>query len=196
MISIDSSKTNLMIVGKGEARQPQPELFEARLRTVVRYADPAAWICAAAVAHAVATMKEALVAVHDNVGVVVVSDEGPQETIQALDDAAVAGFSSPLRFPAGNPGSLVGVTCILYGFRGPTINFIMPPASGVPAGLVLAASWLHRRVCSSVVLTTCARPDAQGLCARSLLLSTRDGMPVQGLMLVDADAAWLSFVGS
>ncbi len=195
MISIDSSNSALMIMGKGEARQPQPELFDARLRTIVRYADPAAWICAVAVAQAVATMKEELTAVRDQVGVVVVSDLGPQETIQALDDAAAAGFSSPLRFPAGNPGSLVGVTCILNGFRGPTINFIMPPESGVPAGLVLAAGWLHRRICSFVVVTSCARPDEQGLCARSLLLSTRDGKPARGLTLVDAEADWLSFVG-
>jgi hypothetical protein len=196
MISVDRLKTALTIVGKGEARQPQPELFEARLRAVVRYADPAAWISAAAVAHAVAALKGALAAEHDDVGVVVVSDEGPRETMQALDEAAVAGSSSPLRYPAGNPGSLVGVTCILHGFRGPTLNFVMPPASGVPVGLVLAAGWLQRRVCPSVVVTACARPDAHGLCARSLLLSARDGTSVPVLPLGDADAAWLSFVGS
>jgi hypothetical protein len=196
MISVDIMKSGLTIAGKGEARQPQPELFDARLRTVVRYADPAAWISAAAVAHAMASIKEALVAVHDDVGVVVVSDEGPQETMQALDEAAVAGFSSPLRFPAGNPGSLVGVTCILHGFRGPTLNFIMPPACGVPAGLVLAAGWLLRRVCSFVVVTACTRLDSQELCARSLLLSARDGATVPVLSLGDAEAAWLSFVGS
>jgi hypothetical protein len=196
MISVDGMKTALTIAGKGEALRPQPELFDARLRTVVRYADPAAWISAAAVVHAGAAMREALAAGRDNVGVVVVSDEGPQETMQALDEAAVAGFSSPLRFPAGNPGSLVGVTCILLGFRGPTLNFIMPPANGVPAGLVLAAGWLQRRVCSFVFVTTCTRLDAQELCARSLLLSARDGTSVPVLPLSNADAAWLSFLGS
>jgi 3-oxoacyl-(acyl-carrier-protein) synthase len=196
MILADNLKMAVTIVGKGEAQRPQPELFEARLRSVVRYADPAAWICAAASARAAAGMKEALAAVRDDVGVVVVSNEGPQDTMQALDDDARAGFSSPVRFPAGNPGSLVGVICILHGFRGPTMNFIMPTATGVPMGLVLAAGWLRRRVCSFVVVTACASPDEHGAFARSLLLSAGDSTLAPDMPLGNAETAWLSFVGS
>jgi hypothetical protein len=115
--------------------------------------------------------------------------------MQALDEAAQKGFSSPLRFPAGNPGSLVGVTCILLGFRGPTMNFIMPPAAGVEVGLVLAAGWLERRVCSSVFITACARMGAQAPCARSLLLSAGDVSIAPASPLGDAEAAWLCFEG-
>jgi hypothetical protein len=109
MIPFGKAAASLNITGKGEANHLQPELFDARLRTVVRYADPAAWISAAAAAHAVASIQDRLSAVRDAVGVIAVSDEGPQEAMQALNEAALAGFSSPLRFPAGNPGSLVGV---------------------------------------------------------------------------------------
>lgn len=184
----------LAIIGTGEARQPQPEMFEARLRAVVRYADPAAWVSAAAVAQAIDSVKADVSAARDDVGVVVISNEGPQETLDALDEAAAAGSSSPLRFPAGNPGSLVGTTCILQGFRGPTMNFIMPAESGVPAGLVLAAGWLQRRVCPFVVVTACTRPDATGSRARSVLLSAQDRASEPVLPLTDAETAWLSFV--
>jgi hypothetical protein len=196
MIPNNSPKSAPLIVGKGEARQPHPELFEPRLRTVVRYADPAAWITAAAVSRAVVAIKEELAAVHDDMGVIVVSDEGPQETIQTLDEAAATGFSSPLRFPAGNPGSLAGVACILHGFRGPTMNFIMPTPSGVPVGLALAAGWLQRGVCASVVVAACARPDEKGLYSRSMVLSAGNRAGVTVLPLGDAEVAWLSFVGS
>jgi hypothetical protein len=196
MILADSLRKALMIVGEGEARKPQPELFDARLRAVVRYADPAAWISSAAVVQALDSVKVAVAAVRDEVGVVVVSDEGPQEAMQALDDLAVAGSSSPLRFPASNPGSLVGVTCILQGFRGPTMNITMPPVSGVPVGFTLAANWLQRRVCPFVVVTSCARLDAQNICARSLLLSAQDQTRVPVLLLDEEKADWLSFVGT
>jgi hypothetical protein len=195
MIGFSSGAVSLAIIGKGAADRAEPELFDARLRTVVRYADPSAWISAAAVAHAVAPSKETFAAMRDKVGVIAISDEGPQEAMQSLEEAALAGFSSPLRFPAANPGSLVGVTCILLGFRGPTMNFIMPPVSGVPMGLVLAAGWLQRRVCSSVVVTSCAHSGAQGPSARSLWLSARDGVVVPASPLDDAQAAWLSFDG-
>ena len=43
-------------------------------------------------------------------GVLVTSPRGPVETIEAVAQAAREGFSSPLRYPASNPGSLAGVT--------------------------------------------------------------------------------------
>ena len=36
----------LMVAGSGEAAPHQRDLFEARIRATVRYADPAAWITA------------------------------------------------------------------------------------------------------------------------------------------------------
>jgi hypothetical protein len=184
-------EAGLRIIGHGEAQQPEPNLFEARLRAVVRYADPASWIVAAAVARAVEPLKETLADLRDRVGVVVVGEEGPQEAMQAIDDAARTGFSSPLRFPAANPGAVVGVTCILLGFRGPTMNFIMPRAEGVPVGWLLAARWLERQVVNYAVITTYSRRDGSAVGARSLLLSTaetdRDGFsPSPGI-----DMNWL-----
>jgi hypothetical protein len=196
MIQFGQGKNPFYIAGKGEALRPEPGLFDARLKSVVRYADPSAWTCAAAVAHAVSARQATLAADRDAVGVIVVGDEGPQEAMQSLDDAAATGFSSPLKFPAGNPGSLVGVTCILLGFRGPTHNLTMPPAAGVPVGLVLAAGWLARRVCSSVLITSCTRQQAEAPRARSLLLITASDALHADSLWSESDLAWLSFVSA
>lgn len=115
--------------------------------------------------------------------------------MQAIDEATLAGFSSPIRYPAANPGSLVGVTCILHGFRGPTLNFVMAPAVGVPISLAMAASWLQRGVCRFVVVTACAWSDQLGSCARSLLLGKKDAQGTSAEPMSDNMAAWLRFDG-
>jgi hypothetical protein len=191
MIQIESAIASMSISGKGEANQPEPDLFEARLRTVVRYADPAAWITAAAVARAVAPLEKRRELLRDTVGVLVVSDEGPQEAMQALDETSQGGFSSPLKFPAANPGSLVGVSCILLGFRGPTTNLIMPLASGVSVALVLAARLLERQVVRYAVIAACSRTAETSIRARALLLSTTETGEGQISQFEKADAAWL-----
>jgi hypothetical protein len=188
------TQLHLNIVGKGEADQPDSALFDARSRSVVRYADPAAWTTAAAVARAVKPVETILTAARDSVAVLVVSDDGPQEAMQALDDAARTGFSSPLRFPAANPGSLVGVSCILLGFRGPTLNLTMSPSEGSAVGLMLASQWLRRRVVDFVLLSTCQRCSDTRPRAHSLLLCKNSSTAVPGAPLSLADVEWLGAV--
>jgi hypothetical protein len=194
MIPANSSGGALTVIGKGEAEKPEPGLFEPRARATVRYADPAAWITAAAVARAVGPVKDSLASVRDHVGVIVASNEGPSETMAVVADAAVNGFSSPLRYPAANPGSLAGVTCIVFGFRGPTLNFILPPARAVLPGLHLAREWLLRRSVHYVVLAVCGRRASAGLLGRCLLVSTEDSSPVAGVRLREKDTVWLSTI--
>jgi len=182
---------SLKVVGRGDAHKPEPELFESRLRNVVRYADPGSWITAAAAARAVGPWKEPLGAERDGVGVIAISEEGPQEAMQAIEEATRTGFSSPLRFPAANPGALVGVTCILLGFRGPTMNFIMPRHEGTSIGLLLADGWLQRRIARYVVVSVCFGRSEGALAARSLLLSAGDSVDIPSLPFVDEDAVWL-----
>lgn len=194
MNEAELARLPLNVIGKGEADQPDLPIFDARLRAVVRYADEAAWTTATAVARAIDPVREIVAAARDSVAVLAVGDHGPQETMQALEKAARAGFSSPLRFPAGNPGSLVGVTCILFGFRGPTLNFTLPPQEGVPVGLEVAAQWLRRRVVEYVVLSTCGIDANTRPVTRSLLLATDRSANHQGEPLTAADVAWLASV--
>ena len=157
-------------VGRGEAGEANKSLFPREAVTTVRYADPAAWVMATAIALAVAPVREQASAARDRVAVLATSDHGPEETIAALARAAREGYSSPMRFPAGNPASLVGVPCILMGFRGPTLNLLMPPADGVPVAWFMAGQWLQHDVARFVVAVACARRPDRGYLARAVVL--------------------------
>jgi hypothetical protein len=183
----------LFVVERGEATEPQRELLGEKIRSIVRYADPVAWITATAVARALTNMKDPDALARDCVAVVAISECGPSETMDVVAEAAVAGSSSPLRYPAANPGSLIGVTCIAFGFRGPTLDFIMPPSDAVPLGLVMADAWLKRRAASVVVLATHARRATREHVARCLLLSLKDPSVISRDALDKETILWLSF---
>ncbi len=178
------------VIGKGEALAFQRARVEARVPAAqaaalkaIRYADPAAWICAMATASAIETATLE----HDRVGVLVTSAEGPVEAMAAMREAARDGTSSPIRFPASNAGSLAGLTSIAFGFRGPTLVLTLPAARGVPVGLLLAEGWLQRGVVSAVVLTACARREG-GPVARTLLLAAEGAAALDR----ERDGAWLT----
>ena len=161
----------VLVAASGTANSIQPDLFDPRTRATVRYADPAAWIIAAAVAQTVAEVRDVLAASKHDVGVVVVSDQGPTHTMAEVNAGTATGFSSPLRYAASSPGSLVGVTCIAFGFRGPTLNFTMPPESGVPVALQLCGGWLTRRVARYMVLATYRAASLTTGFSRAVLLA-------------------------
>jgi hypothetical protein len=162
---------NASVVGSGEANSHQPDLFEARTRATVRYADPAAWITAAAVARAIAEVRDLLAVSQHEVGMIAVSDQGPAHTMAEVNIATATGFSSPLRYAAASPGSLAGVTCIAFGFRGPTLNLTMDPNHGVPLALTLCSAWLSRRVARFMVLATFRRNDSAAGFSRAVLFA-------------------------
>jgi hypothetical protein len=186
-----TARDALAIAGRGEADRPAPELFDAAIRAKVRYADPVAWTTAAAVARALAGIRNRS-ALADEVAVVVSSDVGPQEAMTALADAARNNFSSPLRYPAAAPGSLAGVSCIAFGFRGPTLNFILPPVRAVLPGFLVAAGWLRRAVVPCVVFAGCVRRPSGELLARCLVLSAHDSTKLPGAAFTEHDATWLA----
>ena len=162
---------DLAVICTHEATKPQPDLFDAHFRTVVRFADQTAWITAATIGRCVSGLGSPGSATREATGVVVVCDEGPAETMAVVGKAADEGFSSPIRYPASNPGSLCGVSCIAFGLRGPTMNFAMPPSTGVPVALALAAGWLRRGLAQNMIVAVCAAPKTTGLIARAMLLS-------------------------
>ncbi len=186
------SVAGIKVVGRGEARELQREMLGEQVRTVVRYADPAAWITATAVARAAAHLKDQLAGMRERVGVIVVSDHGPAETMEVVAAAAAAGTSSPLRYPAANPGSLAGVTCIVLGFRGPTLNLTMPPAQGVAAGLLMAGAWLRRGAAALMTIAVYRGGAAEGRLARVCVLSLGDSVAMAGEDLNENDAGWLA----
>jgi hypothetical protein len=161
---------DVMVVARGEADQPQRDLFDPAARTLVRYADPAAWVTATAIARALDPLRDVVAADHDQISVVVTSDCGPIETMATVAEAARAGFASPLRYPAANPWSLAGVACILFGLRGFTLTLTMPPATGVPIGLLMAGRWLHHHAVPLAIVASCSLLETNRYMARCLAL--------------------------
>lgn len=180
----------LVVVGRGEATEGKRDRFDSAALAAIRYADPAAWITANAVANAIDPIRDAILAAREEVGIVVNCAEGPVEAIAAMTEASRGGFSSPIRFPASNPGSLGGLSSIAFGLRGPTMVLTMPAARGVPVALLLADAWLRRGVASFAVVAS-----AGGLPATRCLVLAPPGAAIAGSPLDrEADLAWLAAV--
>jgi hypothetical protein len=190
-----SDLASLVVIGTGEADLPDPNLFEAKARAIVRYADPAAWTTATAVARALSNAKTLVAESLHEIGVVVVSDHGPAEAMGAVATAALDGLPSPLRFPAANPGSMVGVSCIALGFRGPTLNLIMPPADGVQIGIQICAGWLSRGAARLMIVAAHADIGLGSRSARAALLSLPENAPGFGEVMTSSLAQWLMRTG-
>jgi hypothetical protein len=180
-------KRDLFVAGRGEALEASRSGFDAPAVAAIRYADPAAWVTACAVANAVDPLRDAVSAASDRVGVVVVSAEGPVEAMAAMFEASRGGSSSPIRFPASNAGSLAGLTSIVFGFRGPTLMLTLPADRGVPVAFLLAEGWLGRDVASFVVVAACTRREGRPV-ARCLLLGPSGSAHLDLLR----DAVWLA----
>ena len=176
---------HLVVAGRGEAVDARRDRFKLPAIKAIRYADPAAWLTANAVANAIEASGRELC--HDRTGVVVTSAEGPAEATAAMNEAARQGSSSPIRFPASNAGSLAGLTSIAFTFRGPTLMLTMPPARGVPVALLLARAWLLRGVAEHMVVAAHGTPVGGRALARCLLLGA-EGTPFDPAR----DEAWLA----
>ena len=194
MIVQGNRSENFVVLSSGEATHVQKELFDRQALGVVRYADPAAWVVATAVARALAPRKDQVIAARDRVGVVVVSSHGPIETLCKVAEDARSGFASPLRYPASNPGSVAGVSCILFGLQGPTLNLLSPPRDGVPVGLLLCDRWLKRGAAAYMVVAACIRDPQGQYRARCLLVGGDQAGAVQSVGYREADRNWLSSI--
>jgi len=196
----------LAVAGRGEAVEAKRQQFDLAARdgkaagadgtraaaeaalAAIRYGDPASWTTATAVARAVASRRDAVLAAHDRVGVIVTSAEGPVEAMAAMCQAAREGSSSPIRFPASNAGALAGISSIAFTFRGPTLMLTLPADRGVPVGLMLADAWIRRGMADYVVVAACGRDGGGKPAARCLLLARGGGEQIDRAR----DGAWLA----
>jgi hypothetical protein len=187
MNSLNSHAFDIAVLGRGEAEGSARDSYRERVKSIVRYADPAAWATVDAVGQARACVEDMSAVDIERTGVLLVSEYGPVETMATVASTARDGYLSAFRFPAATPGSLVGLTCIVFGFRGPTLNLTMPPAQGVPIAAEVARNWLKRDVVNFVFIATCQ----QGALARCLLVARRERL--QGDSGVDLPYAlsWL-----
>ncbi|MBN1557749.1 MAG: hypothetical protein JW951_06345 [Lentisphaerae bacterium] len=179
---------DIAILSRGAASEPDRSLFDRQVLSTVRYADPAAWTVAAAVYAALAPVRDRLEPLIERTGIIGISARPPVEATAAIRQAAAEGFPSPLRYPAANPGSLIGVSCIAFGFRGPTLCLLMEPEPGVQTGLTAAGQWVARRAAEAVVLAVCRQEAEGGASARAVILGPA---AASGDVPRDEAGAWL-----
>jgi hypothetical protein len=184
---------SLIVAGSGEADSHQPGLFEAKVRSTVRYADPAAWITANAVTHALAGAADLLAEWRHEIGMVAIGDQGPGQSMAKVQADGTTGFSSPLHYAASSPGTLAGVSCIAFGLRGPTMNLTMAPADGLPVATMLCAGWLERKVARLMIVATCHTGSSGATMSRAALLAPQ-GFSGSGAPLTESFIAWLAAV--
>jgi hypothetical protein len=185
---------DLRELGRGEAAHPDQDGLVRRLKTVVRYADHTAWVVATAMTRALAAWPAMPRPDPAHIGVVVSCAHAPRQTLAEVAQSARAGFASPLRYPAANPGSLVGVACIALNLHGPTLNLLAPPVRGVPLALCLSRRWLLRGAAGQVLVAVCDGREPGAEVGRALLLGPRAAVG-EGPALSPADIAWLSGSG-
>jgi hypothetical protein len=183
-----------LVACQAEASGPEKALLDPRAVATVRYADEAAWTVATAVARLLEPGSRALPAAPEQVGLVVASALGPAVTMAAVGAEARALRASPLRFPAANPGSMAGVSCILFGLRGPAINLLLPPERGGPLACFLAGCWLERGAAEWMAVVTAAPGQDCACLARAVLLTRDTAVPAAGTLCAARD--WLSGGGT
>lgn len=122
------------------------------------YADPAAWLAVEAVAVALGDAPVAVADAAEDTGVLAVSAMATTSTVRAIRRGAARGRVSPLRFAGANPGSLAGLVCIRYGFRGPSLTLSMPPDEAWPVPAI-RRTWLAGPCRFVVVVEHSGGPD-------------------------------------
>jgi hypothetical protein len=186
-----SNLNALIVAASGEADSYRPDLFEAKIRATVRYADPAAWTTATAAAVALAGVGELLAEWRHEIGMIAIGDQGPAKSMAKVQEDGTTGFSSPLHYAASSPGTLAGVSCIAFGLRGPTMNLTMAPREGVPVALTMCAGWLARKTARFMVVATHCTGSSGAMKSRAILLAP-SGFQGTGEPLTESVISWLS----
>jgi len=145
-------------------------LTGSRQRAASFYADPVAWLVVDAVGAALAEAGDEVRMCRNDVGVLSMSEAGTLHTMRQVESGAGRGRVSPLRFAGANPGSLAGLPCIVFGFKGPSLMLSMPPDAGRPVAAVVARAWLAAGGCRYVVVNEHEQRADGGHAVRSVIV--------------------------
>ncbi|MCR6488437.1 hypothetical protein M8542_36980 [Amycolatopsis sp. OK19-0408] len=113
------------------------DLGDVERRGPRKFADPAAWLVRSALERARPAGPAG-----GAVGVIGISEVATRQTLLAVAADAALGHSSPRRFVAAGPGTLIGLGCVELGYTGPSLLLTMPEAPGRELAGVLAEDWL------------------------------------------------------
>lgn len=132
------------------------------------YADPVAWLVTRAVEQALDGPLE-----RDQVAVLVMSGTTTRPTMAGIADKAARGRVSPLRFAGANPGILAGLTCIQWGFTGPSLVLANDPADALDTAAAVVDLWLDSGQARHVVCVG-HRADPNGHRVRCVVVGLPD----------------------
>lgn len=124
------------------------------------YADPVAWLAVDALGDALESCASDVLAVRDEVGVIMVSAYCTLWTMRHVARSAVIGRMSPLRFAGASPGTAGSVSCIVFRLAGPSLTVSTAPETGLPVAGAVAASWLRSGAAAFVVVSAHDVDDA------------------------------------
>jgi hypothetical protein len=153
-------------------RVDSDDLASVVRRGPMRYIDPAAWLVRQAVERAL-TEAPAEYARPGSIGIVGVSEHATLQSLREVAHAAAEGSVSPLRFIAASPGTLLGLCCAEFGFRGPSLLLTMPLERGLEVARTLARGWLSGSspAATAVAMTTYSFDEVTGHSATCQLLA-------------------------
>ena len=140
---------------------PQNTERSKRALAIARYADPVALALVESVGMTLAklpTVDESCLAV------ITISHLMPDEAARSVRAQLDQGVLRPSRFIAANPSAALGLTCAVFGIRGPTLALTMPATEAAHVAALLAAGWLSSGLVTTVLL--CAVEDSTPLSVR------------------------------
>ncbi|MFI7702664.1 hypothetical protein [Nonomuraea sp. NPDC049480] len=158
-----------VIVAHGEASAADPAEFSENRPSF--FADPIAWLVAAAVERALDGVRLEPSAA----GIVVMSDAAALPTSRVIAGEARRGRVSPLRFAGANPGILAGLSCVRWGLRGPSLVLAGAFPKVADTGFAVARGWLQDGHARHVVCATYRTAPADGHTAGCVVLGVPGG---------------------
>ena len=160
---------SLEVYGPTEYQGSARDQFWPKNRHRVAFADSASWSMVGAASQVLALVNDLDM---NSVGNILISPNGPNETLDEIIEMVARGRVSPMRFPAATPSSLLAPTSIIFGLQGPSLNLVAHPDEAIPVVSSIAARWFANfhleAVLISIVVTVENNPTAKSLLIKSI----------------------------
>ncbi len=134
------------------------------------YADPASWLVLDALEKAIKTCNIDIEKDRIEVGVIAISAQCTKHTMHRITNQVKGGRISPIRFAGANPGSLAGLPCIIYGFKGPSLTFSMLPNDCLETVNTLSISWFRQKIIRFLIVNCYEIDDCNNHIATSFII--------------------------
>jgi hypothetical protein len=143
--------STLEVFGPSDYVGSARDAFWQKHRRQVTFADPAAWCLVGAAAP---LLEKAGDVASEGFGSMLLSSDGPEETRREIIKLSAKGQLSPMRFPAATPSALLAPTLIIYGLRGPSLNFTVAARAALPVVGCVASQWFKNFHLEAVLFAT------------------------------------------